>query len=1053
MIINPLLTELRSHPRRYLGLALVVGTLGMFLWTQTARATTFLVTETADLADANLADNFCDVDPGTAGDQCTLRAAVQEANDTFGVDIITLPAGTYILTITGTDNTSAIGDLDIREDVTINGDGPMSTTIDASGLSPTTDRVLHLIGSGVHVFINDVTITGGNVAADSGGGIYNQNAELTLHNSWLINNTADIGGGLANSNGLVTIDASMVTTNTATTDAGGLHTSGGRLLVINTRLADNTAATGGGAFNANGQMSLSGSVISGNTATNGEGGGVVNNGGTLTITTSSLTGNSAYDGGGLYNHPSSTALISHSAMISNSVSDPSPDPANGGGFFNAGTVTLLNDTLSGNTATENGGGGFTSAGTTNLNNVTIVLNTANNGGGLRVNGGTLNLKNTLVALNTATLLLAGDDCSGSLTSQGYNLIGIYDPLACTFVAGAGDQIGSPGTPLDPLIGPLANNGGPTLTHKLLNGSPAIWAGNPALPGSGGNACAFDDQRGVARQVLCDIGAYDGSEPPTPTPTATATRTRTPTPTATSTATPTSTLTPTPTATSTATRTATVTPTQTLTHTPTNTPTTTATPTSTHTPTPTATPTSTRTPTPTATATTTRTPTPTNTPTPVVIVVDTAVDETITNGRCSLREAILAANTDTAVDACPAGYGHDTISLPAQTYTLTIAGTGEDGDLTGDLDITADLTLNGSGAASTIINANGIDRVFHTLGNVQVTFTNLAIRGGNESTSGGGGLYNSGSSVSLDSVTVISNTSTEGGGIYNSGILTLTASTLMSNTASNRGGGLRNDFGGLATLSFANVLTNVATSNGGGLYSTGALVVVNSTIANNRSNNDGGGLEIRDSSVSVTSTLTLSNSTVSGNVSVTGGGGAQFRGSSTSGPVVVVIVNTTFSGNSTGTSGGGGFRNNTDAQTTLTNVTIANNSAANNGGGLRNNSTLMVKNVLLANNPTGGNCDNDPFTSLGYNLSSDTSCATSLNGPGDRNNISPLIGSLANNGGPTLTHAIPINSPASNAGTNVGCPATDQRGVTRDAHCDIGAYEFPTKMLMLPVIRR
>jgi hypothetical protein len=226
MILNSFLTTLRSHPRRYLGLALALVTLGMLLWTQTARATTFLVTETLDLADANLGDNLCDVDTGTAGDQCTLRAAVQQANDTVGADIITLPAGTYVLTITGSDNNSAVGDLDIREDLTINGADALSTIVDASGLLATPDRVLHVIGSGVHVVINDVTVTGGNVSADSGGGIYNQNAELTLHNSRLINNTAAVGGGLANVNGVVTIDASSVTTNTATTQAGGLHTSG-----------------------------------------------------------------------------------------------------------------------------------------------------------------------------------------------------------------------------------------------------------------------------------------------------------------------------------------------------------------------------------------------------------------------------------------------------------------------------------------------------------------------------------------------------------------------------------------------------------------------------------------------------------------------------------------------------------------------------------------------------------------------------------------------------------------------------------------------------------
>ena len=100
-----------------------------------------------------------------------------------------------------------------------------------------------------------------------------------------------------------------------------------------------------------------------------------------------------------------------------------------------------------------------------------------------------------------------------------------------------------------------------------------------------------------------------------------------------------------------------------------------------------------------------------------IIVTTTDDELNSDGDCALREAIQAANTDTAVDACPAGSGDDAITLGAGSYTLTLAGTLEDNNATGDLDIvgsTGDLTVNGAGASSTIIDGGGIDRVLHIL---------------------------------------------------------------------------------------------------------------------------------------------------------------------------------------------------------------------------------------------------------------------------------------------------------------------------------------------------
>src|SRR3989337_982403 len=115
-------------------------------------------------------------------------------------------------------------------------------------------------------------------------------------------------------------------------------------------------------------------------------------------------------------------------------------------------------------------------------------------------------RKTIVAGNTASEV--GPDCSGTIGSSGYNLVG--STSGCTIT---GDTTGNL-TGVDPLLSPLQDNGGPTLTHPLLPGSPAIAAGNPATPGSGGNACEATDQRGVVRPqfAACDMGAFE-LEPP------------------------------------------------------------------------------------------------------------------------------------------------------------------------------------------------------------------------------------------------------------------------------------------------------------------------------------------------------------------------------------------------------------------------------------------------------------------------------------------------------------------------------------------------------------
>ena len=145
-----------------------------------------------------------------------------------------------------------------------------------------------------------------------------------------------------------------------------------------------------------------------------------------------------------------------------------------------------------------------------------------------------------------------------------------------------------------------------------------------------------------------------------------------------------------------------------------------------------------------------------------ITVNTFDDELNGDGDCSLREAIQAANTDTPVDACTPGSGADTITLPAGTYTLSIAGAGEDANATGDLDITDDLTIIGANARLTIIDGNGLDRVFEVFDGTTVHISDLTITGGSgDRDSFGGGIFNSGT-LTLTNVSVSDNRTSEGG---------------------------------------------------------------------------------------------------------------------------------------------------------------------------------------------------------------------------------------------------------------------------------------------------
>ena len=254
------------------------------------------------------------------------------------------------------------------------------------------------------------------------------------------------------------------------------------------------------------------------------------------------------------------------------------------------------------------------------------------------------------------------------------------------------------------------------------------------------------------------------------------------------------------------------------------------------------------------------------PTGTTIQVNTFTDELNVdppdfNGKCSLREAITAANKDISVDACPAGNGTDAIMLPAGTYTLSLAGIDEDDAATGDLDITGDLRITGHGPDGTVIDGGSIDRVFHVVGSGhKVGFYGLVIQNGNAADTtlfGGGAILNYGEltisgctfrdnqtirnggaidntnygALYLSNSTFHNNSAPDGGGLYNKGMAELTGITFYANNGGERGGAFDN--WNNALLTNVTISGNTAVS-GGGVFTDGILTLLNVTITNNSS---------------------------------------------------------------------------------------------------------------------------------------------------------------------------------------------------------------------------
>ncbi len=454
-------------------------------------------------------------DPGNGicnATQCTLREAI---NDPASTAISFAPGLTGPITLAKP--TLGGGMLRIEKTLTITGPGT-GIVIQRQSTDPAF-RILR-IGSGVTVKLTNLTIRGGKTDR-AGGGIINFGT-LGLTDCALSDNSAHQGGGIDN-HGPLTLLSSTVRRNSADFRGGGVaNHSFDTVTVANTTFANNSVGLGqlgGGIWNLGGTLVLTNSLVASNTgggiantgtatvastriADNSAGGGGIHNTGRMTLSLSTVAHNT---GAGIVNRDGGTFTVSKSTIVGNS----------GGGIFNTAfsthrpaTITLRNSTVSGNSGSF-AGGIFNNSGLAtarvNLFNTTVTDNSALEGlgGGIRQQAGELALTNSLVAKNSAPSSPDVRIESGSVLSR-FSLIGDGEGSGITNTDG--NLVGnvSPNTaPIDPKLGPLADNGGPTRTHALLLGSPAIDAGSNA-------DCPATDQRGVARPqgATCDIGSYE-----------------------------------------------------------------------------------------------------------------------------------------------------------------------------------------------------------------------------------------------------------------------------------------------------------------------------------------------------------------------------------------------------------------------------------------------------------------------------------------------------------------------------------------------------------------
>ena len=816
-------------------------------------------------------------------------------------------------------------------------------------------------------------------------------------------------------------------------------------------------------FGGSGQTStISGLTVTGG-ASSGGGGGILVDSSNLTLNESTVAGNRASDFGGGIASSGGDLVITNSTISGNATVG---ETAQGGGVFSvSGSLTVSSSTVSGNVATSSigvsaGGGIFVDSHSSLINDSTITENIANFGGGITVDSPfsavTLDVENSIVANNTA-LSASADIATGfSVTVEAsFSLIGDRSGTSLAPTSGtansAGNLIGTLAAPINPRLAPLADNGGLTQTHALSPESPAVNAGNSTLAA---------DQRGATRtfgdnpdigafelEVLFFIvdssdGFFDGNFSPGNLSLTEAIMLSSDTPEI-----------------ETIVFDSTVFNgeaddvirledglfiTQSVTI--------------------------------------------DGGDLDVVISGDRNGDDLLVDGGFLTD---VEGNFNRFDNATPfvinTGVG-DTVTLRGLTITGGFSNFQAGGGIRSQ---SANLIIADSVISGNFTDGGGGGIVFQS-GSLSLTDSVVS---NNSSGQNGGGISILDGSLNLtDSVVSDNFANGDGGGIYSLGeSVTLLGSTISGNATRSDGGGISIE-GGILTAEDSVISDNVGqefSSLGGGVHSFEADVTLsNSTVSGNQTNNDGGGIsstsglvtvintEIRDNIandsgggiITIDADTIIDRSTISDNDAT--GGGSDGGGILSIGGAVT-ISNSTISGNSARSNLGSGGIQTFGGNVIITDSTITDNRSPVAGGvsfsPVADSGELVfltVENSIIANNDSRGDID------FGFDGGPNIDISSSLIGSNERtpliaapvdspdangniigdefNSIDPLLGQLADNGGPTRTHALLPGSPAIDTGNTTS--TVDQRGEIRPningTLPDIGAFEEQTLLLIV-----
>ena len=948
---------------------------------------------------ATIVVNTADDENNTDGD-CSLREAVQAANTNAAVDgcaagdvdgdRITFMAG-YTISLSG-------GQLLITDDVEIDGAG--NVTVDANGASRIFDvDAAGGAGSEQAVAFTALTLQNGDSRAnrpegspDAGGAVdLRSGSEATFTDVDVTGSIAGINGGGIHGAGGTAI--------TVTTSDGGSSTISG-----NTAQGGMAGMGGGGVWGA-GTTTISGNVtISDNAATGaaGSGGGVFNQGGTLDITGATITGNAANRaGGGVEDNGGASTTLTDVTLTDNFIDAAAP--GNGGGLHSGGgDVTVTGGVVSGNTAVE--GGGLWASGDLVVDGTTISDNTgtgddaANGGGGLYNEGGVVDVFDATISGNRAT---GTSGSGGGVLSNGGETVIMTSTVSGNTANRAGGGIESAGGTLILVMTDVTDNdtgtnpgngggvhGGGFATIVVGAGT---FSGNTAVEGGGlwsnGTLIMTADEADMASGGPAAEAA--GAE------------------------------------------------------------------------------------------------------------MAARVLGLMATRNVLLEAAVVTRNEATGDDAAQGGGG-----LYNEGGFMQIEGLFNDDDeddADGGVVISENTASGTSGSGGGILNnggtllMNGGDVVGNRANRAgagiedaggSVELGDVAVRDNvvpqaTANPGNGGGLHSGGGTVTVNGGAFTGNVATEGGGLWSNATLTvqpdrsvlplISENVGRGGAADNGGGGVYAETGATVTITSAtisdNQATGVAGSGGGVLVASGASVSVSlGSITGNQANRAGAGVEVAGGTVSFQSVTVDGNQIAAANPGNGGGLHVGGPGSATvsrstfsnntaaegaglwiSGSGSLDLDNSTVSGNEASGIGGGVYDDD-GGDIALRSVTVANNAAGTDGGGLAQGAlatrTFSFQNTIVGDNTAGGQGDDcfGTFQSGGFNLIEDTAGCT-IDGDTDTNvtGLDPELGPLADNGGPTMTHALMDDSPAIDAGQSAF--DVDQRGEPRDdGQDDIGAFE-------------